>query len=160
MTTCSCASGRPFADCCQPFLEGRSQPQTAEQLMRSRYTAFAVGAIDYLQQTLTPDTRDEFDRDHVNDWASKSQWLGLEVLNVERGQPNDNEGWVEFVATFALGSQTHRHHETGYFRKVEGQWFYESGISGPRPVRKTSKVGRNDPCPCGSGKKYKKCCGQ
>lgn len=159
MTTCACGSGRPFADCCQPFLNGDARPQTAEQLMRSRYTAFSTESIDYLQETLTPETQHEFDRTHVTEWAQASEWTGLDVLSVDKGGPDDSEGWVEFVARFSLNGKSHAHHETGYFRKIDGIWYYESGISGPRTVRNGPKIGRNDPCPCGSGKKYKKCCG-
>lgn len=159
MTSCPCGSSRSYADCCEPFVTGAAKAQTAEQLMRSRYTAFSVQAIDYLQQTLTPATQHEFDRAHVAEWAASSEWVGLDVLSTEAGQATDEEGWVEFVARFKLGEQTHTHHETGHFRKIEGQWYYESGISGPRTIRKGPKIGRNDPCTCGSGKKYKKCCG-
>ncbi|SIT10740.1 YchJ family protein [Insolitispirillum peregrinum] len=159
MTSCSCGSSRPYAECCEPFISGAAKPETAEQLMRSRYTAFAVQSIDYLQQTLTPDTQGDFDRGHVSEWAANSEWLGLNVLSTEAGGADDEEGWVEFVARFKLGAQTHTHHETGHFRKLDGQWYYADGISGPRTVRKGPKIGRNDPCTCGSGKKYKKCCG-
>jgi SEC-C motif-containing protein len=147
MTTCHCGSSRPFTECCEPFLTGAAQAQTAEQLMRSRYSAFATQSIDYLQQTLTPDTQHEFDRDHVTEWASTSEWKSLDVLSTEAGGADDSEGTVEFVARFAVKGQDHAHHETGLFRKIDGKWYYESGSSGPRTVRNGPKIGRNDPCP-------------
>ena len=47
-----------------------------------------------------------------------------------------------------------------WFRKEGDEWFYvEGNVYAKQPVRReTPKIGRNDPCPCGSGKKYKKCC--
>lgn len=159
MTSCHCGSDRPYAECCEPFLTGAARPTTAEQLMRSRYSAFVTQSIDYLQQTLTPDTQHEFDRQHVSDWAASSDWQGLEVLSTEAGTADDDQGSVEFVARFTVNGQSHAHHETGLFKQIDGQWYYERGFSGPRTVRNGPKVGRNDPCPCGSGKKYKKCCG-
>lgn len=160
MTDCPCGSARPLDDCCGPFLAGDALPPTAEALMRSRYTAFATGKIDYLGETLTPDTQHEFDRAHTQQWADNSEWTGLDVVSTEDGGPADSTGWVEFVARFRMNDEDHAHHESGYFVKEEGRWYYKSGISGPRPVKRTApKVGRNDPCPCGSGKKHKKCCG-
>lgn len=160
MTTnvCPCGSGRAFAECCEPYLSGAQAPATAERVMRSRYTAFAVGNVDYLQETLTPETRGDFDRAHVEDWAKNSEWLGLDIRSTEAGGPDDVEGWVEFVARFRYAGEERMHHESSRFLKRDGRWYYHDGTMGPRP-RRVEKVGRNDPCPCGSGKKYKKCCG-
>lgn len=158
ITSCPCGSGRAYADCCQPLHQGSTHGDTPEQVMRARYAAFVTQDIDFLENTLLPGTRDDFDREHVAQWAGNSEWLGLEVKGTEDGADAD-EGFVEFVARFALNGQPHAHHETSRFRKQDGRWYYVDGSTGPRTVRKGPKVGRNDPCPCGSGKKYKKCCG-
>lgn len=159
-TSCPCGTGRPFAECCEPFITGTALPATAEQLMRSRYSAFATVAVDYLHTTLVPESAgaDDYDPAHAEEWARNSDWLGLDIVSTEAGGPDDSEGWVEFVARFRYDGDERAHHETGHFVKTDGRWYYLDGNPGPRP-RRVTKVGRNEPCPCGSGKKYKKCCG-
>ncbi|MEI6558310.1 MAG: YchJ family protein [Rhodospirillaceae bacterium] len=158
-TDCPCGSGRTLEACCAPYLGGTAPAPTAEALMRSRYSAFATGNIDYIEQTLLPETRADFDRKHITEWAGNSTWLGLEVRSTEAGGPDDQEGRVEFVARFALSGHQHAHHEQSRFVRRDGRWWYVDGdIVTPRP-RTVVKIGRNDPCSCGSGKKYKKCCG-
>lgn len=158
MDTCPCGSGRDLADCCGPYLSGEKPAPTAEALMRSRYAAFATGNIDYLEGTLLPETRGDFDRASVTEWAASSEWTGLQVKSTEGGQPGDTEGWVEFVANFKMNGKPLIHHESSRFAHQDGRWWYVDGIMGTRP-RTAAKIGRNDPCPCGSGKKYKKCHG-
>ncbi|MFA7429459.1 MAG: YchJ family protein [Rhodospirillaceae bacterium] len=157
-TECPCGSARPFADCCEPFITGAALPPTAEALMRSRYSAFATGALDYLTETLSAEARVDYDPAHAEDWSKNSDWLGLEIKSTEGGTAADDDGWVEFVAHFRYADEERAHHESSHFVKQEGRWFYHDGNLGPRP-RRVVKVGRNDPCTCGSGKKYKKCCG-
>jgi SEC-C motif domain protein len=160
-TTCPCTSGLPFAHCCEPFLAGSAVPETAEKTMRSRYTAYARANIPYLMETLHPENRDEGDEEAARRWAERSDWTGLDIVATEGGGAGDSEGRVEFVARFRdRKGETHSHHEVSRFLKVDGRWLFRDG-HGPEqaPVRNASpKVGRNDPCPCGSGKKYKKCC--
>ena len=124
--------------------------------MRSRYSAYARGTIDYVERTTAPEARADFDRGAAENWAKLSTWLGLRIVSTERGEPDDDKGVVEFVATYETGGERVDHRERSQFRKTaDGQWLY---ISGAAP--ELTKVGRNDPCPCGSGKKYKKCCGR
>jgi SEC-C motif-containing protein len=120
--------------------------------MRSRYTAYVRGAVDYLIETATaPEKRQDIER-----WSRESRWTGLEVIATERGGPDDDEGTVEFIAR----AEGFAHHERSFFRRIDGRWRYVSGETPrPRPARKEATPGRNDPCPCGSGKKYKKCHG-
>jgi len=159
MTDCPCGSGRPLDTCCGPCLSGAAPAATAEALMRSRYSAFVTGNVDYLESTLLPETREDFDRAHVTEWAKNSNWTSLEVLSTQAGGPDDTAGVVEFIARFTLAGREHVHHETSQFSRRDGQWFYVDGtVEKPKP-RHVVKPGRNDPCPCGSGKKYKKCCG-
>ncbi|MCA8943362.1 MAG: YchJ family protein [Planctomycetes bacterium] len=157
---CPCQSGQPAAECCQPFLEGEAWPDTAEQLMRARYTAFATGAVDFIIESHDPSSRDEVDRNTTAQWSKQSEWLGFELLDVEGGQKSDTDGRVEFVARYKVKGDEVAHHETAVFHKKDGRWYFvDSEMAGHETfVRQSPKVGRNDPCPCGSGKKYKKCC--
>jgi SEC-C motif-containing protein len=151
---------RDYADCCKPFIEEGQAPPTAEALMRSRYTAFVRGDIDYLEQSLAPDARHDFDRKAITHWARQSQWLGLEVLAAEDGRESDDSGFVEFVASFVNEGQRYDHRERSLFKKIDGRWYFQEEANRKNePIVKGKQPGRNDPCPCGSGKKYKKCCG-
>jgi SEC-C motif-containing protein len=140
--------------------------------MRSRYTAYTRGDIDYIADTLAAEHRGAFDRAAAKAWATQAKWLGLRILRVEGGGPADREGVVEFIATYSQHGKTIEHHEVSQFRRGErGAWRFVSGDRGERvadqrphgsssPARQSApKIGRNDPCSCGSGKKYKKCCG-
>lgn len=161
--------------CCEPFLTGKQMPDTAEQLMRSRYTAFTCKDIDYLKKTLAPESREDFDAASTKKWAEAAKWKGLQILSTEKGTASDKKGKVEFIATYEAEGSALDHHEVAQFRKSDaGQWLFVEGESHTHKegeghqhnhdkpqtvVREAPKVGRNDPCVCGSGKKYKKCCG-
>ncbi|QGM97900.1 YchJ family protein [Methylocystis parvus] len=154
------ADKRDYADCCKPFIEEGKAPATAEALMRSRYTAFVRNDIDYLEETLAPGTRHDFDRKSITHWAKQSQWLGLEILSTENGGEDEDSGYVEFVASFVSEGQRYDHRERSLFNKIDGRWYFQEEANRKNePVVKGKQPGRNDPCPCGSGKKFKKCCG-
>ena len=160
MSLCPCGSGREFSDCCEPFIKGESLPDTAEQLMRSRYSAYATQNIDYLHTSLHPDHQSDHDVNAARRWAANSDWLGLEIVSTSEGGKDDDTGIVEFKASYREKGKTRHLHEISSFQKVEGRWTYVDGrMPKPETIRNVEKVGRNDPCPCGSGKKYKKCCG-
>ena len=129
--------------------------------MRSRYTAYATGDIEYVKKTTHRTGLAEFDEDAARAWSRNSDWLGLSILEVENGGETDKEGTVEFVASYLQNGKEEHHHERAMFKREGEKWFFADGeIVGRAPyVRETPKVGRNEPCPCGSGKKYKKCCG-
>ncbi len=128
--------------------------------MRSRYTAFARGDIDYIMGTHAPAEGVEIDRAETEKWSRESEWLGLTIVATEAGGPDDDEGIVEFIARFRTGGRELAHRERSRFRRSEGRWFYVDGDTvKPPPVRAEKRVGRNEPCPCGSGKKYKRCHG-
>lgn len=161
MQPCHCGSGRAFETCCGPYIQGDVSAPNAEALMRSRYSAYLEQAIDYLGETLHPAHRSDWDRNATRRWAEQAQWLGLEIVATEAGQPDDQEGTVEFIVRFIEDGRERRHHERSRFRQEHGRWYYVDGTV-PRPPTERHaepKVGRNDPCPCGSGRKYKKCCG-
>ena len=136
------------------------QAPTAEKLMRSRYTAYAKGAIDYILDTHHPDGRDEISRDATEQWAKESEWMGLEIIDIRGGAESDSEGTIEFSVRYRGSDRAIvTHHENSTFLKKDGRWYFSDAkmINNPQ-TRESPKVGRNDPCPCGSGKKYKKCC--
>ncbi len=159
MNNCPCGSGQDYAACCEPIITGNKAAETAEQLMRARYTAHDKVEIDFLYESIHPAFRQGFDHKGSKDWAEKSEWLGLEVVDSVAGGADDMTGEVEFIARFRLNGNTRSYHERGQFERKDGQWYFTDGdIVKGQPI-KSNKVGRNDPCPCGSGKKYKKCCG-
>lgn len=160
--TCPCGFGSSLQECCGPYLEGARQPPTAVELMRSRYTAFTLNRVDYILETHDPDTRDQVDEKSTRTWAEEAKWLGFEVLRTERGEAGDESGIVEFLARYKIKGATVEHRERSHFRKLDGRWVFVDGedIAGPPKRREEPRIGRNDPCPCGSGKKYKKCCGR
>jgi SEC-C motif-containing protein len=151
-----------YHSCCAPFIELDAPAPTAEALMRSRYSAFAVANIDYLERTLAPEARHDFDRKAIAHWARNSQWIGLDILATEAGQVGDKTGYVEFIAHFVNEGERMAHRERSLFRHddADGRWYFvEEANRKSAPIVKGAQPGRNDPCPCGSGKKYKKCCG-
>lgn len=156
---CPCESSIQYKDCCGKFHDKRAKANTAEELMRSRYSAFAVGDIDYLFETHDPRTRDELDRAEIEAWSKGSDWQGLTIVQVEDGDKNDTDGKVEFIAKFNADGEEHYHHESAEFFRKGGVWYYKDGkmVDVETFVRETPKIGRNEPCHCGSGKKYKKC---
>ena len=159
MKSCPCGSGLGYGQCCEPYITGVKSAPTAEALMRSRYSAYVEHAIDYILETCTKDKKDTIDAKQTRTWSEKSKWLGLTILSTENGGLSDSEGTVEFQAVYEVDGLREIHHEKGRFKKVNGRWLYDEGSIVPSTVIRTSpKVGRNDPCPCGSGKKYKHCC--
>jgi SEC-C motif domain protein len=127
-------SGNPYSDCCQPFHLGSSTAPTAEALMRSRYSAFSRGDLDYLMATLHPDRRQPNDRRSLRQTIQQTQWVGLTILKTQKGQPQDKTGIVEFVATYRdtqasgfAAAIVQQLHERSRFRQQEGQWFYVDG---------------------------------
>jgi SEC-C motif-containing protein len=158
---CPCASGKPFAECCEPIIKGVRIADTAEALMRSRYSAYVKTEVDHVIKTTSPDQREGLDERATRAWSMHAKWHSLQIVSTEKGGPQDEDGTVEFIASYTEAGTFKTHHERGAFKKKDGQWYYVEGemVKTKPVVRETPKVGRNDPCPCGSGKKYKKCHG-
>lgn len=153
---CACGSGCSYARCCKPLLCGLLPAASAEQLMRSRYTAYVRGDEAYLLGSWHPDTRPPSLQLSAE---PAPHWLGLQVLATEHGQAGDVEGVVEFRARYRVGGRAGVLHESSRFLCEQGRWYYLDGeMQGPAPGR-GGKQGRNAPCPCGSGRKFKRCCG-
>ena len=160
-TPCPCNSGQPYQACCEPIIKGTARAASPEALMRSRYSAFANVEMPYLLETLHPGQRADYDEAGATKWAQDSDWTGLEILAVTGDPAADNKGTVEFKAFYTRNGERQEHHEIAEFRKTNDTWYFFDGkmASQEQFRRDTPKVGRNDPCPCGSGKKFKKCCG-
>jgi SEC-C motif-containing protein len=169
-TTCPCGSKLDYSQCCEPYIKGEKNAPSPEALMRSRYSAYVKVEAPYLKETLAPESRGDFKESDVREWSTKSEWLGLDILKAEGNS-------VEFIAKYKAQGKVLEHHEVSTFRQKDGKWYFVDGEShvheegkghehhahAPREpqkpvVRETPKIGRNDPCSCGSGKKYKKCC--
>lgn len=123
-TPCPCGTQKSLNDCCLSFIAGTRKPITAEQLMRSRYTAHKLLAIDYLWETWSPEQRLRSNKTDILTWAESCDWLGLQILATQQGGANDDTGIVEFIALFRQQGQMHQHHEVSQFKKVLGKWLY------------------------------------
>lgn len=157
---CACGSGLPHDACCGPILAG-APAATPEALMRSRYTAYVKRNYKHLEESLSAEQRADFSLKDARSWAESAEWLGLDILATSGGSADDSEGTVRFRARFRTDGQDREHLENARFIREEGRWVYAGQVEEKaEPVRRAEpKVGRNDPCPCGSGKKYKKCHG-
>lgn len=150
---CPCGSKIDYSVCCEKLIAGIAVAQTAQQLMRSRFSAFAKNEIDYLIATWHPSKRHEINRQSLLKTAESCDWLSLSILDTAEGQQADEQGEVEFLAIFKE-EKLEAMQERSRFVKENGQWFYLGGVQ-----KKPVLPGRNDPCWCGSGKKSKKCHG-
>ncbi len=122
---CPCESKKPYSVCCEPYHNGIAAP-TAEALMRSRYTAFALSLEEYLLQTWHPETRPSTLK-LAEDAATK--WIGLQIKNV--ANISEKKATVEFVARYKIAGKAERLHELSKFERIEGRWYYLVG-SEPR----------------------------
>ncbi|WP_294820513.1 YchJ family metal-binding protein [uncultured Flavobacterium sp.] len=119
--SCYCRSGKSFGDCCEPFLAGKAHAPTAEALMRSRYSAYALQNAGYLWETTAPAMRKYHSKSAILQWAKANHWMKLEVMNA-------TEDEVEFKAYYIDGRlQAQVHHEKSTFIKIGGKYFYRDG---------------------------------
>lgn len=159
---CPCKSGKTFGECCGPLIAGTARAETAEALMRARYSSYVTGDVEFLKTSATKACQAEFDENSSRAWSKAAEWHGLEIIKTEAGGAGDDSGVVEFRALYTANGEFCDHHEVAQFVREDGGWKFSDGeLVGETPiVRDQPKVGRNDLCPCGSGKKYKKCCGR
>jgi SEC-C motif-containing protein len=148
---CPCGQG-DYQYCCQPLHVGQAHAETASQLMRSRYSAFALQQIDYIVQTTALGQQASLDVGAIADWSKSNQWLKLEVLNSNE-KLDKSHAQVEFKAHYHDGKQTQIHHEISHFVQHQARWYFLDPTTGQQPTMK-------QPCICGSGKKFKQCCAQ
>ncbi|HEY1026822.1 MAG TPA: YchJ family protein [Pseudomonas sp.] len=147
---CPCGSGSPLSQCCGQYHGGAFAP-SAELLMRSRYSAYVLGQVDYLVATTLPAQQRSLDRAAMTAWSAQSTWLGLEVESSELFGGRPEHALVTFTARWHDQQGEHSHRERSAFVQVDARWYF---LDPTVPLR----AGRNDPCPCQSGQKFKKCC--
>ncbi len=128
MKPCYCNSKKAFNECCEPIILGKQDAETAEQLMRSRYTAFVVANVNYLMNSHHPKTRPSKERKNILKWTKSVTWINLEIVSKHKGQENDTDGCVEFKALFMENGKIEYIHENSYFVKENNKWYYKSGI--------------------------------
>lgn len=153
MSHCPCGSTKLYAECCQLVHNNHGLATMPEQLMRARYCAHVLKLVDFVVNTYHPSCNAESQREGIIE-SINMDWQKLEVIHAP--VPTDDTGFVEFKAYLVEQGVEQCMHERSRFIKEGGFWYY---IDGEFPDVATKKVGRNDPCTCGSGKKYKKCCG-
>ena len=146
---CPCQSNKSYEDCCGSFHTHAQFPETAEQLMRSRYTAYVLKNVPYIVDTTVPSQQALLNVQAIQAWAENTQWLGLQILKTET--LSKFQSAVEFHAVFQGEEGEQTHHERSIFVKIDGRWYFVDPTV-PLPTMK-------QPCVCGSGKKFKHCCG-
>jgi len=157
---CPCGSHKVYSKCCEPFIQGEQIPPTPEALMRSRYSAFTQANTQYIIDTMKGAVAQQFDPEKTRTWTQHVTWLDLQILQAPLVTDNDTIASVEFIARYRFQEKIEHIHEISEFHRENGRWYYIDGRAGNATTRsKSTKIGRNDPCPCHSGKKFKKCCG-
>ena len=147
---CLCGSKKLYEVCCEPYLNGVKNTEIPEYLMRSRYTAYSLARIDYIAKTMRKKAAENFDANSAREWASSVTWLGLTVI--DSSTTSQNSGTVTFFARFSDHGVKKFIYEKSNFEKIGSQWFYVDGIK--------PKINLNEHCPCGSRKKFKRCCSE
>ncbi|MEG2173545.1 MAG: YchJ family protein [Desulfovibrionaceae bacterium] len=161
--TCPCGSPLPYEDCCAPYISGQKHAPTVETLVRSRYTAFCLHEFAYLVETTHPDFREDLSVETIAEGTERVKWLRLDLGESSVSQRENGEEFeqISFAAYYEQDGVPHQLSETSFFKREDDRLYYVDGVTHKPSAykRTTPKCGRNDPCPCGSGKKYKKCCG-
>jgi SEC-C motif-containing protein len=154
---CPCGSKQKYSACCLPILKQEKPAANAEQLMRSRFTAHVARDYAHLHRTVLETSKEPYVEDPQA--GPTNNWTRLVIHSHEHG-PKPDFSTVDFTAYFLENDVERAFHEKAEFQKIDGTWLYTKALrQGPAPIKATKKeVGRNDPCPCGSGKKYKQCC--
>ena len=147
---CPCGSKHSYAQCCGLYHQGQL-PLSAEQLMRSRYSAYVLGLIDYVVATTLPIQQPNLDRAGIEAWSRSSQWLGLTVHEHQIASHSPDHARVRFSARWRDAQGEHQHDERSAFVRVNDRWYFID-------PNHALTAGRNDPCPCGRVAKFKKCC--
>lgn len=152
-----CPCGSPlYSECCQLLHTGQKKAQSAEQLMRSRYSAFAKQEIDYIVKTTALGQQKALDVKAIADWSKANQWLKLEIVQAQE-KLDKTHAQVEFKAHYADKNndpnQVQIHHEVSHFVNVENTWYFLDPTT-------DQNITMKQPCVCGSGKKIKQCCAQ
>ena len=127
-SNCPCGRQNTYANCCERPHQNRIHAITAEDLMRSRFTAFTKAMSDYLVKTHHSSTRHLINKEEIVTWAKSVKWLRLEILEVNEGKEDSLKGIVEFKAHFKAGGKKQFIHENSYFEKEFGLWKYVKAL--------------------------------
>jgi len=142
---CTCGNNKIYDECCGAIIDAKKRASTPEELMRSRYSAYVSGNGRYLVLSTLKENQHVDDIEIIEEFSNSVEWLKLDVL-----QSRDTQ--VEFKAYYRESNSIKLLHERSNFILEDGIWVYVDG------KLFSSKVERNENCPCGSGKKFKKCC--
>jgi len=147
---CYCCSGKTFTECCAPYLLQHQVAINCEALMRSRYSAYCMANSTYLVDTLHPSQHSAHSKDEITAFANSVHFCRLQI---KAAHQTADRGQVSFAAYFLHGQKLDVIEEVSDFVLLD-RWYYHSGkLTAAEPT----KIGRNDSCPCGSGKKFKQC---
>lgn len=147
---CLCFSGINYTECCRPYHMGKKTVESAERLVRTRYTAYCHGDVGYLVSTIHPSVRYFGISRAIRGTIKRTRWAGLKILNQTM---EGDKAFVEYIA-FHLSSDLEQFHEKARFIQYKDEWYFaDSEILPPH------RITPNEPCYCGSGKKFKKCHG-
>jgi SEC-C motif-containing protein len=124
---CPCESKLTFDRCCQPFIDGAAFPDTAERLMRSRFTAYSMGRADYLVATTAREEREKLDAEELRKYCKAVKCISLRILGAEAGGPGDETGTVTFHAKLLINGRRMLHREKSRFVREDGHWAYVDG---------------------------------
>jgi SEC-C motif-containing protein len=126
---CPCTSKKPYDRCCGPFHAGTAAAETAEQLMRSRFSAYALGKVDYLIGTRPAAKRAEESREELATYCKAVSCVGLKIIAKEKGGKDDETGVVTFHASLQTNGRRSLHIETSTFARENGRWVYVDGVT-------------------------------
>jgi len=128
LNSCPCGSCHAYSACCEPIISGKKDAKTAQELMRSRYTAFTQANIDYLMRSHSIKTRPVKERKSIEKWAKSVVWMGLTIIQTQAGEVDDEIGYVEFKALYLENGTPELIHEKSLFQRENGKWAYVSGV--------------------------------
>jgi len=124
---CPCESKRTYDRCCEPYLLGKAFPETAEKLMRSRFSAYAMVRADYLVATTSEEERAKIDPDELERYCRAVKCISLRILETELGGKDDETGVVVFHAKLLINGKRMLHRERSRFVREAGKWAYVDG---------------------------------
>ena len=150
-SACYCGKDIPFSACCERIHADITLADTAESLMRARFSAYRIDNLDFIRQSWHSSTCPAQVEPNEEGFLRS----GLEIVDTSS---DSGQAEVEFIASYSLKGNEGKLHERSQFARENGQWRYLDGKLKKGMPASVNKVGRNEPCPCGSGKKYKRCC--
>jgi SEC-C motif-containing protein len=157
---CPCGSNNSFAQCCDLLISKNNSAQSPEQLMRSRYSAYATKHAEYIYKTYAKDSQVSQSIREIKEWAEQTKWLKLVIHSSSTFDTKHCEAilpTVRFSAFYQHQNQYYQLTEKSKFCLEQDQWRYVDGEISQN--NELAIPNRNEPCFCGSIKKFKRCCG-